>query len=85
MACTPTPTLPVPELPFPLSLDLPGGLPSFSGDLTVCCKILEFAIPPVPIPLPPLVLNPAVNAILKSNIAAAQAFLDKLSFSCPKE
>jgi len=83
MACTPIPQLTPPTLGLGLSLE-PPALPGFSGDLTLCCKLLAFEIPPPPIQLPPLVIN-AAFPILSSVFAAVNSYLDQLSFECPKE
>jgi hypothetical protein len=84
MACL---ELPVPVLPtLGLGLNIePPTLPSFSGDLRLCCKILQFDIVPPPIPLPPLVFNAAVTVSLTAAIAAVQAYIDALPLDCPKE
>lgn len=83
MACTPLPQVSAPELPAPLSIDPPSVSVEF--DAAMCCKIIPFAAATPPIPLPPLTLNPAVNAIITENIALVQAFLDSLPLECPKE
>jgi hypothetical protein len=81
MPCITTPTLPVPQLPSPLSLALT--LPSLSVSVGFCCKL---PIPPVaipPIPLPALVLNPAVIAVLNGYIKAAVEYVSAIPFECP--
>lgn len=84
MACVPIPQVPNPELPFPLTIAPPETPdPGFSADL--CCKILAFTIPTPPIPLPPGTVNPATAALITSNLAAVQAYLDALPLKCPRE
>jgi hypothetical protein len=84
MACTPIPTLPMPSLPGGITLTPPETPdPGFSADL--CCKILQFAIPTPPIPLPPGVVNAGTAAIIKTTLASVQAYLDALPVSCPRE
>ena len=84
MACVPIPQVVLPELGFGLSLAPPQLIePSF--DLTLCCKILSFTVPIPPIPLPPLVVNAGTAAILGQVTEAINAFLDQLTFECPKE
>ena len=84
MACAPIPELPMPELPGGITLAPPETPdPGFSADL--CCKILQFTVPTPPIPLPPLVVNPATSAIIKTTMAAVQAYLDAIPVKCPRE
>jgi hypothetical protein len=84
MPCTPLPTLALPTLPAPLTLTPPAP-PSIDFDPSLCCKLLPFPVTTPPVPLPVGVLNPAVVAVLTQQMAAAQSFLDSLSFSCPRE
>ncbi len=84
MACIPIPELPNPTLGLGLSIE-PPSLPSFSGDVDLCCKILSFNIVPPPLPLPPFALNAAVTATLNNCIAAVQAYIDALPLDCPSE
>lgn len=82
MPCITTPTLPVPQLPAPLSLALPT-LPGISVDVPFCCKL---PLPPVaipPIPLPAILLNPAVIATLNGYIKAAVEYISAIPFECP--
>lgn len=84
MSCIPIPHVPTPTLPFPLTIGLPP-LPGFSGEINLCCKILAIDIPPLPLPIPPLMINPAVVEVIKSTIATINAYIDKLPFDCPLE
>lgn len=84
MACIPAPTLPIIGLPFPLTIS-PPGLPPINLAAEICCKNIAFAIPPIPIPLPPLVLNPGVNAGIATALKSVQTFLDQFQISCPRE
>ena len=84
MACIPAPTVPIVGLPSPLSLT-PPALPPIGLGAEVCCKNIAFTVPPIPIPLPPLVLNAGVNAGLAAALKSVQVFLDQFQIKCPKE
>ncbi len=78
-------TLPEPpDLGFGLSI-APIELPPFSGELDLCCKIVAFATPPIPIPLPAGTMNASVTALLTNALNAVQAYLDALPLDCPME
>lgn len=86
MACVKLPTPPIPELPAPLSLKAPipkpppiPGLPNF------CCKLPPVKIPIPPIPIPALVLNPAVIALLNQHIKTVLSYINSLPLNCPLE
>ncbi len=83
MACVPIPDIPIPTLPDGISLA--PSFPSQSFDAALCCKVLDLEIKPPPIPIPPLLLNPAVNATIAATIKAVQDYIDKLPHDCPKE
>jgi hypothetical protein len=53
--------------------------------LTACCKLP--VIPPItiPIPIPPLVLNPVVIATINAALQTIDAYLDLLALPCPRE
>ena len=86
MPCLQGPTIPIPSLPFPLSIpDL--AIPSLSFDANLCCKI-AVATPVIPIPIPIGGLLAAVGGaafinIIIGYIDAINAFLDTLTISCP--
>lgn len=84
MACLeiPIPTLPV--LGLGLSIE-PPALPSFSGSIDLCCKILQFNIVLPPIPLPPLVFNASTAALMSAATQAIQEFIDQIPLDCPLE
>lgn len=84
MACIPLEVPTIPPLGFGLSIE-PPALPPFSGDLKLCCKLLQFNIPPIPIPLPPLVFNAAVSTVLNTYLQVVQDWLDALPLDCPVE
>lgn len=84
MACIPIPTATPPTLGLGLSLN-PPALPAVNFDGGLCCKLLQFTIPPIPVPLPPLVLNAGVSAAIATVFAAVQAYLDALPSDCPLE
>lgn len=83
MACVPIPDIPVPTLPAGISLT--PTLPSFDFDENLCCKILQLELKPPPIPIPPLLLNPGVNAAIASTVKGVQDYIDRLPHDCPKE
>lgn len=87
MACIPLPKLDLPTLPAPLSLTPPAPpTVSIDANLPFCCKVASLAGSfSIPIPIPPLVLNPAVIAIINAALGAVDAYLDALPLSCPKE
>lgn len=83
MPCLKAPSVSVPDI-FPLSFSPPSiPLPPFNADL--CCKIVAFAIPPIPLPLPPKTVNPAFMKGLRAFGKTVLAALDKLQVKCPKE
>lgn len=84
MPCIKLPTLPIPTLPPGFSFGPPPlpPLPSLPG---LCCKLPPFATPPLLPPIPPVVFNPAVIAIINGAIQAIQAFEDQLQVPCPRE
>ena len=83
MACIPIPDVPVPTLPAGISIT--PTLPSQDFDAALCCKVLQIEIKPPPIPIPPLLLNPAVNAVIATTIKGVQDYIDALPHDCPKE
>lgn len=84
MACTPLPTPPTPPaLPDGISLAPPLPTPEFDPEL--CCKLLPFEIPALPVSPPPGVWNSGAAAALDPILAAVQEVLDAASFNCPKE
>lgn len=85
MACVdlPIPTLPV--LGLGLSLE-PPSTPPIDFDLNLCCKIASIHIPPIPLPLPPLVVNLSTAALVDAAMAAIEEFLNQIPLpDCPKE
>jgi hypothetical protein len=78
--CLKIPIPPIPTLPPGLTLGVP--IPVVSFDPALCCKILPFPLVTPPIPLPPLVLNPAVIAIINEKLTALNAYFDQLTIDC---
>lgn len=86
MPCTPGIAVTAPDLPSPLSLTPPD--PSVSFDASLCCKL-----PIVPlgaslsdfVTIPPIILNPAVIAILNALIDKAIVFVNLKPIDCPLE
>ena len=83
MACQP---LRLPILPtLPGSITIAPTLPSATFDPALCCKILPFPLGTPAPPIPPLLLNPAVNAAIASVLKSVQDYVDLLPVTCPKE
>ena len=83
MACVPLPKVEVPKLPAPLSIA--PSVPTLSFDAALCCKVLPFPLATPAIPLPPLLVNPALIAIVNQTMSKVTAFINSLSIPCPKE
>lgn len=83
MPCVELPKLPVPQLPSPFTIAI--ALPTASFDFSLCCKLLPFAIATPPIPIPPIVLNPAVIAALNAGVATVIGYINSLAVPCPLE
>lgn len=64
---------------------VPPSLPAFSGDLNLCCKVVPYSVPSIPIPLPSGTFNPGAAAVLRLALASLQAFLDSVPPLCPRE
>jgi len=84
MTCLKVALPPAPTLGGGLSIE-PPALPSVNFQDELCCKLLQFSTPPVPIPLPPAALNAGVSAAINSALSAVQAYLDALPTDCPLE
>ena len=85
MGCIPVPSISIPTLPAPLTLSPPIPTIPDLGIPNLCCK-LPVQIPPIPpIPIPALILNPAVVATLQAYVKALTAYIDSLPFKCPAE
>lgn len=84
MACVPIPEIPQPVLPagFSLTPPAPFPLPYAAG---ICCQTINFTTGAPPLPLPPLIVNPAFIIALTHAISVAQAYIDALPVTCPKE
>jgi hypothetical protein len=83
MPCLQVPTPALPELPSPLSIDLPE-LPSVPS-IGLCCKLPIPPIPPIPIAIPALILNSAVIALLNGYIKQATDYINSIPAECPLE
>lgn len=81
MPCITTPTLPIPQLPAPLSISIELPIPSIS--IGLCCKLPIPPIPIPPIPLPAVVLNPAIIATLNAYIRTAVEYISSIPLNCP--
>lgn len=81
MPCITTPTLPIPQLPAPLSIAIELPIPSLS--LGFCCKLPVPPIPTPPIALPAILLNPAVIGLLNGYIKTAVEYISAIPVDCP--
>lgn len=82
--CIQAPTVPSPSLGGGLSI-APPTLPTFSGNVGLCCKTVPYSTPPLPLPFPPGTFNPAFALALNTALATVQAYLDELTPNCPRE
>lgn len=83
MPCTPLPTPTLPSLPPGITLAPP--LPALPSDLTLCCKLAAFPAVLPPLPFPVGVVNPALAAVIATQLALVREFLDGLPLKCPKD
>ena len=84
MPCLPLPAIELPTLPDGISLALPDlGPGDFAADL--CCKIAAVSTPEIIPPIPPLVLDLAILALIDTALSKIDSYLDKLPLDCPKE
>jgi len=81
MPCVSLPAAPIPSLPAGISVA--AALPTFSGDLEACCKLVNFPFATPPIPLPPGTLN--VLGPLNVILDGVRDFFSGLGVPCPKE
>ena len=82
--CLKIPTVPAPTLPSPLGITPPDApspptLPEF------CCKLPPVSLPLPPIPIPAIILNPAVITALNANIEIVTNYINSLQLECPIE
>lgn len=84
MPCTPSPKPPVPSPPAGITLAPPAAPkpPSVGG--SPCCNLPVFTLPPLPLPMPFGVINPAFIATLQQGLAAVEAYLASLPLECPR-
>lgn len=82
--CVPIPVIPQPVLPSGFSLNPPDPFP-LPYPLGVCCQTITFPAVLPPIPLPPFTVNLAFIAAVTAGIRVAQAYLDAIPLTCPKE
>ena len=81
MPCT---SLPAPTIPtLPGGITLAAALPVFSGDLELCCKLVNFPFATPPAALPPGTLN--VLGPLNTILDQVRAYLKAIPIPCPKE
>lgn len=72
-----------PTLPAPLTLEPPPLPPLPTAKL--CCKVeIEIPIPPILFPGAPLIINPALVAVINANLALVKVYLDQIEVPCPK-
>lgn len=82
MGCVAVPTPTTPSLPAGISIS-PPTLPAVSTPGLCCQFVPSFTFTP-PVPLGPLVANPAVLVALNATLQAIQGFLNGLTPSCPR-
>lgn len=85
MPCIPIPKLALPSVPT--GINLSPTLPTFNppGIPNFCC-LTPPRIPPFPpLPLPPLVVNPAFVATIEAAIEAAESYIASLEPECPRQ
>ena len=80
----PAPSPPVP-LPAGININPPAPFPIPDGSDLLCCKLFQFTIPPITIPLPPFILNSGTAAAINAAISGIFAYIDSLALKCPKE
>lgn len=84
MPCVPLPRLPLPTLPEGISISVPlPPFPAISID-SPCCLLPPLQTPKIPIPLPPLVVNPALVATIRAGLAAIEAYEAMIPLDCPR-
>lgn len=80
MACVSI-SLPIPSPPaFFVAL----ATPSINFDATLCCKF-QLSVPPIPLISVGALLNPAILAAVKANIAVVTTYVNSLPPKCPRE
>jgi hypothetical protein len=80
------PNLTLPTLPSLGGLSIsPPTLPSFSGNLSLCCKEVPWATPTFPPVMPPLIFNAGVAVALGAALDTVQAYLDEIPRPCSLE
>lgn len=83
------PCIAAPKISLPTTIPgitlTPPSLPKLKLDITVCCKILQFTTPTIPVKIPSLVITPTTVAIIVTVLAKVNAFLDKAQIRCPRE
>ncbi len=84
MPCIPIPKPPLPSIPggFTLSVPLPT-IPSVTLNAP-CCVLPSLTTPQIPLPLPPLAVNPAVVTLIRSATALVEAWWDSIPMDCPR-
>lgn len=81
--CLPIPIPQLPALPLPFSFALPG-LPGLAIKANVCCLSINLGNLIPPIPLPPLIVNPAFVATIRKAINVVQVWIDQFQLPCPR-
>lgn len=84
MPCRIVPKLPAPVLPSPFSVT-PPKLPQVTFAPDLCCQVVTFLTPTVPIPLGAVLVNPACVTTLREAISAMQTFVEAAIIECPRE
>jgi|GEM_PF-4964738 len=86
MSCIKVPIPSVPELPAPLTLRPPTPpIPPIPGLPNFCCKLPPVPNPLPPIPIPTVILQPEIIAIMNGYIDQVLGYLAALPLECPLE
>lgn len=84
MACVPIPVIQQPPLPAGFGFSPPDPFPlPYPND--ICCQTIPFPAVAPPLPLPSFILNLAFIAAVTAGIGVAQAYMDSIPLTCPKE
>lgn len=84
MPCTPAIPVPLPSLPAPLSVSLPIPTPPIPSIPNICCIQQTLPSLSIPVPIGPLVLNPATVAAARGAFQIIEAYLEARTIPCPR-
>jgi hypothetical protein len=84
LPCVSIPRPPLPQLPAGINLSASIPKPPQLTVPNACCLLPVLPITTPPIPLPPLLVNPAFIAGARAALKAAQDYFDGLPLVCPR-